>query len=55
MTEYQRKQVEMKYELIQKALADHGQNKSRAAIALGIDRKTLYNVINNYQSIKKAG
>lgn len=35
--------------LILKALAESGNNKTRAAMLLGIDRKTLYNKLKNYQ------
>ena len=35
--------------LILKALAESGNNKTQAAMLLGIDRKTLYNKLKNYQ------
>ena len=35
--------------LILKALEESGNNKTRAAMLLGIDRKTLYNKLKNYQ------
>ena len=35
--------------LILKALEESGNNKTRAAMLLGIDRKTLYNRLKNYQ------
>jgi two-component system response regulator HydG len=39
-------------ELIQKALAESGNNKTTAARILGIDRKTLYNKLKHYNLIK---
>ena len=44
----QLKNVEHERDLIRKALEECGNNKSRAAQLLGIDRKTLYNKLKNY-------
>ena len=45
----QLKNVEHERDLIRKALQECGNNKSRAAQLLGIDRKTLYNKLKIYQ------
>lgn len=44
----QLKNVEHECDLIRKALEESGNNKTRAAQLLGIDRKTLYNKLKNY-------
>ena len=48
-TNIQRKNVEHERDLIRKALQECGNNKTRAAQLLGIDRKTLYNKLRIYQ------
>ena len=48
-TNIQLKNVEHERDLIRKALQECGNNKSRAAQLLGIDRKTLYNKLKIYQ------
>lgn len=45
----QLRSVEHECELIRKALAECGNNKTKAAQMLGIDRKTLYNKLKIYQ------
>ena len=45
----QLKNVEHERDLIRKALQECGNNKTRAAQLLGIDRKTLYNTLKIYQ------
>lgn len=45
----QLKNVEHERDLIRKALQEYGNNKTRAAQLLGIDRKTLYNKLKIYQ------
>lgn len=45
----QLKNVEQERDLIRKALQECGNNKTRAAQLLGIDRKTLYNKLKIYQ------
>ena len=45
----QLKNVEHELDLIRKALQECGNNKTRAAQLLGIDRKTLYNKLKIYQ------
>lgn len=45
----QLKNVEHERDLIRKALQECGNNKTRAAQLLGIDRKTLYNKLKIYQ------
>lgn len=47
-TNVQLKNVEHECDLIRKALEESGNNKTRAAQLLGIDRKTLYNKLKNY-------
>ena len=48
-TNIQLKNVEHERDLIRKALRECGNNKTRAAQLLGIDRKTLYNKLKIYQ------
>ena len=48
-TNIQLKNVEHERDLIRKALQECGNNKTRAAQFLGIDRKTLYNKLKIYQ------
>lgn len=48
-TNIQLKNVEHERDLIRKALQECGNNKTRAALLLGIDRKTLYNKLKIYQ------
>lgn len=48
-TNIQFKNVEHERDLIRKALQECGNNKTRAAQLLGIDRKTLYNKLKIYQ------
>ena len=48
-TNIQLKNVEDERDLIRKALQECGNNKTRAAQLLGIDRKTLYNKLKIYQ------
>lgn len=48
-TNIQHKNVEHERDLIRKALQECGNNKTRAAQLLGIDRKTLYNKLKIYQ------
>lgn len=48
-TSIQLKNVEHERDLIRKALQECGNNKTRAAQLLGIDRKTLYNKLKIYQ------
>ena len=48
-TDIQLKNVEHERDLIRKALQECGNNKTRAAQLLGIDRKTLYNKLKIYQ------
>lgn len=48
-TNIQLKNVEHECDLIRKALQECGNNKTRAALLLGIDRKTLYNKLKIYQ------
>ena len=48
-TNIQLKNVEHERDLIRKALQECGNNKTRAAQVLGIDRKTLYNKLKIYQ------
>ena len=48
-TNIQLKNVEHERDLIRKALQECGNNKTRAAQLLGIDRKTLYNKLKIYQ------
>lgn len=48
-TNIQPKNVEHERDLIRKALQECGNNKTRAAQLLGIDRKTLYNKLKIYQ------
>ena len=48
-TNIQLKNVEHERDLIRKALQECGNNKTRAAKLLGIDRKTLYNKLKIYQ------
>ena len=48
-TNIQLKNVEHERDLIRKALHECGNNKTRAAQLLGIDRKTLYNKLKIYQ------
>ena len=48
-TNIQLKDVERKRDLIRKAPQECGNNKTRAAQLLGIDRKTLYNKLKIYQ------
>ena len=48
-TNFQLKNVEHERDLIRKALQECGNNKTRAAQLLGIDRKTLYNKLKIYQ------
>ena len=48
-TNIQLKNVEHDRDLIRKALQECGNNKTRAAQLLGIDRKTLYNKLKIYQ------
>ena len=48
-TNLQLKNVEHERDLIRKALQECGNNKTRAAQLLGIDRKTLYNKLKIYQ------
>ena len=48
-TNIQIKNVEHERDLIRKALQECGNNKTRAAQLLGIDRKTLYNKLKIYQ------
>lgn len=48
-TNIQLKNVEHEPDLIRKALQECGNNKTRAAQLLGIDRKTLYNKLKIYQ------
>ena len=48
-TNIQLKNVEHERDLIRKALQEGGNNKTRAAQLLGIDRKTLYNKLKIYQ------
>ena len=48
-TNIQLKTVEHERDLIRKALQECGNNKTRAAQLLGIDRKTLYNKLKIYQ------
>ena len=48
-TNIQLKHVEHERDLIRKALQECGNNKTRAAQLLGIDRKTLYNKLKIYQ------
>lgn len=48
-TNIQLKNVEHERNLIRKALQECGNNKTRAAQLLGIDRKTLYNKLKIYQ------
>lgn len=48
-TNIQLKNVEHERDLIRKALQECGNNKTRAAQLLGIDRKTLYNKMKIYQ------
>ena len=47
-TNVQLKNVEHECDLIRKALEESGNNKTRAAQLLGIDRKTLYNKLKSY-------
>ena len=44
--------IDAEFELIMKALKQANYNKSKAAKILQIDRKTLYNKMNQYQSLK---
>lgn len=53
MTEYQKAQVESKYRIIQDALEKNNHNKTKAAQALQMDRKTIHNIINKYQLLQK--
>ena len=48
-TNIQLKNVEHERDLIRKALQECGNNKTRAAQLLGIDRKTIYNKLKIYQ------
>ena len=50
-TNIQLKNVEHERDLIRKALQECGNNKTRAAQLLGIDRKTLYNKLKIYQLV----
>ena len=52
-TNIQLKNVEHERDLIRKALQECGNNKTRAAQLLGIDRKTLYNKLKIYQLDRK--
>jgi transcriptional regulator with PAS, ATPase and Fis domain len=52
MTEYQKAQIRSKYDLVQKALTQHGNSKSKAADSLGLNRKTVYNIIRNYKILE---
>ena len=53
-TNIQLKNVEHERDLIRKALQECGNNKTRAAQLLGIDRKTLYNKLKIYQLIENS-
>lgn len=53
MTEYQKAQIIAKYNVIQKALARNNHCKARAARELQMARKTIYNVIKNYNEIAR--
>lgn len=53
-TNIQLKNVEHERDLIRKALQECGNNKTRAAQLLGIDRKTLYNKLKIYQLVENS-
>jgi DNA-binding NtrC family response regulator len=53
MTEYQKSQIISKYKLIEDEMKKHNFNKSKTALALGIDRKTIHNILNRYELMKR--
>jgi two-component system response regulator HydG len=45
--------LDAEYEMVLKALEEVDFNKSKAAKLLNIDRKTIYNILNQYKKIKQ--
>jgi two-component system response regulator HydG len=45
--------LDVEYEMVVKALEEVDFNKSKAAKLLNIDRKTIYNILNQYKKIKQ--
>jgi transcriptional regulator with PAS, ATPase and Fis domain len=54
ITVFERQEIISKYEIVQRALQDYANNKTKTAAALGISRRTINNIINRYNNIKKA-
>jgi transcriptional regulator with PAS, ATPase and Fis domain len=54
ITVFERQEIISKYEIVQRALQDNAYNKTKTAAALGISRRTINNIINRYNNIKKA-